>query len=105
VRQTVDIRNSSGNVGVLFSHDIYYITTLAKMSEKNFLVYLLQTEIFSIARRVLINYLLRFSITAPNNTNTAATEKEDIISTPVSANLAAGFGLLFGLLFTVFREV
>jgi len=30
VRQTVDIRNSSGNVGVLFSHDIYYITSLVK---------------------------------------------------------------------------
>jgi len=31
VRQTVDIRNSSSDIGVLFSHDIYYITPLAKM--------------------------------------------------------------------------
>ena len=75
------------------------------MNEKSFLVYLLQTEVFSIARRVLINYLLRFNITAPNSTNIADIEKDDTMSAPVSANLAAGFGLLFGLLFTVFREV
>ena len=30
VRQTVDIRNSGSDIGVLFSHDIYYITSLVK---------------------------------------------------------------------------
>ena len=33
VRQTVDIKNSSSDVGVLFSHDIYYITSLVLIEE------------------------------------------------------------------------